>query len=374
MFGRSLKLFRVLGFDVRVDISWTFFALLIATSLALGFFPAVYEGWPASTYWWMAVGGVIGVFFSIVIHELSHSVVSRAFGAGMTGITLFLFGGVAEMKGEPESAKAEFFTAIAGPAISIVLGVIFLWLASFGGEAPTPASALAGYLGRLNLVLAIFNLIPAFPMDGGRVLRAILWAMKGDLRWATKWASGLGGLFGFALMMAGLWAAFSGSLVAGLWWFLIGMFIRGAAQSSYQQMEVRRLMGGVTVRDLMHKDAHVVPPTLTLAELVDRYVYEFQQTAFPVSEYGKFVGVVDTAHVKSTPREEWGRVTVKDIMTPPEQAPLAAPAQDAIIALQSLQQTGADTLIVTDGRGVLGTLSRGDVMKLLGLKMDLESV
>ncbi|WP_375204118.1 M50 family metallopeptidase [Hyphococcus sp.] len=374
MFGRSLKLFRVLGFDVRVDISWTFFALLIATSLALGFFPAVYEGWPASTYWWMAVGGVIGVFFSIVIHELSHSVVSRAFGTGMTGITLFLFGGVAEMKGEPESAKAEFFTAIAGPAISIVLGVIFLWLASFGGEAPTPASALAGYLGRLNLVLAIFNLIPAFPMDGGRVLRAILWAMKGDLRWATKWASGLGGLFGFALMMAGLWAAFSGSLVAGLWWFLIGMFIRGAAQSSYQQMEVRRLMGGVTVRDLMHKDAHVVPPTLTLAELVDRYVYEFQQTAFPVSEHGDFVGVVDTAHVKSTPREEWSRVTVKDIMTPPEQAPLAAPAQDAIIALQSLQQTGADTLIVTDGRGVLGTLSRGDVMKLLGLKMDLESV
>ena len=373
MFGRSLKLFRVLGFDVRVDISWTFFAILIAMSLALGFFPAVYEGWPASTYWWMAAGGVIGVFFSIVIHELSHSVVSRAFGTGMTGITLFLFGGVAEMKGEPESAKAEFFTAIAGPAISVVLGVLFLWIGSLGGDQPTPIFALSEYLGRLNFVLAVFNMIPAFPMDGGRVLRSILWAVKGDIRWATKWASALGGLFGFALIIAGLLAALGGGLVSGLWWVLIGMFIRGAAQSSYQQMEVRRLMGGVTVRDLMHKDAHVVPPSLTIGELVDRYVYEFQQTAFPVSEHGDFVGVVDTAHVKALPREEWSRKTVRDVMTAPDKAALVDPAQDAILALQSLQQSGADTLIVTEGRRVLGTLSRSDVMKLLGLKMDLES-
>lgn len=373
MFGRSLKLFRILGFDVRVDISWTFFALLIAMSLALGFFPALYKGWPSATYWWMAIGGVIGVFFSIVIHELSHSLVSRAFGTGMTGITLFLFGGVAEMQGEPESAKAEFFTAIAGPAISIVLGVLFLWLGGVDGEDRTPLLALFDYLGRLNFVLAIFNLIPAFPMDGGRVLRSILWAVKGDIRWATKWASGLGGLFGFMLMMLGLFAALSGGLVQGLWWFLIGMFIRSAAQGSYQQMEVRRLMGGVTVRDLMHKDAHVVPPSLTIGELVDKYVYEFQQTAFPVSEHGRFVGVVDTAHLKSLPREDWTRKTVREVMTPPEEAPLVDPAQDAITALQSLQQGGADTLIVTEGPRVLGTLSRSDVMKLLGLKMDLES-
>lgn len=373
MFGRSLKLFRIFGFDVRVDISWTFFALLIAMSLALGFFPAVYAGWPASTYWWMAAGGVIGVFFSIVIHELSHSLTARVFGTNMTGITLFLFGGVAEMQGEPKTAKAEFFTAIAGPAISVVLGAVFLSLAAFGGAEPAPITALAGYLGRLNLVLAVFNLIPAFPMDGGRVLRAALWALKGDLRWATKWASALGGLFGFALMMAGFLAALSGNLVAGLWWVLIGMFIRSAAQGSYQQMEVRRLMGGVTVRDLMHKDAHVVPPALTIAELVDRYVYEFQQTAFPVSEHGAFVGIVDTAHVKAVPRDEWSRKTVRDVMTAPQDAPLADPSQDAIAALQSLHASGADTLIVTEAGRVLGTLSRADVMKLLGLKMELES-
>ena len=373
MFGRSLKLFRVFGFEVRVDISWTFLALLIAVSLALGIFPSVYEGWPAVTYWWMAAGGVIGVFFSIVIHELSHSLTARVFGTNMTGITLFLFGGVAEMESEPKTAKAEFFTAIAGPAISIVLGVVFLWLAGATSATPTPLNVLVGYLGRLNLVLAAFNLIPAFPLDGGRVLRSILWAMKGDLRWATKWASGFGGMFGFALMLAGLWAVLAGGLVQGLWWILIGMFIRGAAQGSYQQMEVRRLMGGVTVGELMHKDAHVVPPTLTIAELVDRYVYEFQQTAFPVSEHGEFLGVVDTAHLKATPRENWGRMTVRDVMTPPSDAPLIHPSQDAIAALQSLHQSGGDTLIVTEGRSVLGTLSRSDVMKLLGLKMELEA-
>ncbi|MAW79315.1 MAG: site-2 protease family protein [Parvularcula sp.] len=373
MFGRSLKLFRIFGFNVRVDISWTFLALLIATSLALGFFPNVYEGWPASTYWWLAIAGVIGVFFSIVIHELSHSLTARVFGAGMTGITLFMFGGVAEMEHEPETAKAEFFTAIAGPAISIVLGVLFLWLASFGGETPTPMIALADYLGRLNFILAIFNLLPAFPMDGGRVLRAILWAVKGDLRWATRWASGLGGLFGFVLMGAGLFAAVSGAFVAGLWWILIGMFIRGAAQGSYQQMEVRRLMGGVTVRDLMHADADNVSPSITIGELVDRHVYQRQQTAFPVVENGAFIGVVDTAHVKASPRAEWDRLMVRDIMSKPEEAPVTGPSQDAIIALQALHDGGADTLIVVENGRVLGTLSKADVMKLLSLKMDLEA-
>ncbi|MGF1605182.1 MAG: site-2 protease family protein [Rhodothalassiaceae bacterium] len=374
MFGRNVTLFHLFGFAIRVNISWAFLAILIALSLARGFFPAVYEGWPESTYWWMAAVGVIGVFFSIVIHELSHSLAARAFGLRMTGITLFLFGGMAEMEKEPTSPRAELVMALAGPAISFVLAALFWGLGGWAeaGEEATPSSAVLYYLGLLNLILAVFNMIPAFPMDGGRALRAGLWAWRGNYRWATKWASRLGGAFGLVLILLGILSAFSGALVQGLWWFLIGMFIRAAAQSAYQQMEVRRLMGGVTAGDLMRPDPHAVHPDIPVRELVEHYVYEFQQTQFPVVLDGELIGIVGMDKLRELPKERWDTTSVREILTPTDQADLVDPGEDAVDAIRMLQQKGLDGLVVAKGRRALGLLSKADVIKLLNLKMDLE--
>ncbi len=374
MFGRNLKLFTAFGFDVRVNVSWAFLAILVALSLARGFFPAVYAGWPEATYWWMAAAGVVGVFFSIVVHELSHSLAARAFGMKMTGITLFLFGGVAEMEREPPSPKAEFFMAIAGPAISLALAVLFIWIAAIAQtpDDPSPALAVIEYLGLLNFVLAAFNLIPAFPMDGGRALRAALWAGRGDMRWATKWASRIGAAFGLFLIFAGLLVALSGAFVQGLWWFLIGMFVRGAALGSYHQMEVSRLMRGVTAADLM-ETARIASPEMSLADLVENYVYEFQEAAFPVCDHDQMIGVVSVAEIKKVSRDQWATTRVGDVMQSIEDADLVDPSEDAIEAVKTLQRNGGRGLIVARNKKPLGVLSQADVMKLLNLKLDLET-
>src|SRR5690606_33464766 len=191
MFGRNMLLFEILGFKVQVNLTWVFVALLIALSLAVGFFPQVYEGLPPSVYWWMAVAAVIGLFFSIVLHELAHSVVARRFGMQMRGITLFFFGGMAEMEQEPPSPKAEFYMAVAGPIVSVVLAALFysLGAAAAGLGASDALVGVLTYLGLLNVVLSIFNMVPAFPLDGGRALRAGLWWWKGNQRQATRWAA-----------------------------------------------------------------------------------------------------------------------------------------------------------------------------------------
>ncbi|MBB4285692.1 site-2 protease family protein [Roseospira goensis] len=375
MFGRTLRLFRVFGFEVRVNVSWAFLAILIAISLARGFFPATYAGWPAATYWWMAAAGVIGVFASIVIHELSHSLAARAMGMEMKGITLFLFGGMAEMDQEPASAKGELVMALAGPAISLVLAALLLGLAALGRgpEGAGPAVAVIDYLGWLNLILAVFNLIPAFPMDGGRALRATLWAISKDLRWATRWASRMGALFGLALIVLGVVSALQGAFVAGLWWILIGMFIRAAASGSYQQMEIRRLMTGVRAEDVMHPLTEAVPADMTLAALVDRYVYATQQPAFPVVEDGGLVGVIGLAEIRTVPRADWETTPVRAVMIPADRAEIVAPTTDAMDAVAKLQTHAVDALIVADGHRPVGVLAQSDVLKLLSLKMDLEA-
>ncbi|MCK5276199.1 MAG: site-2 protease family protein, partial [Alphaproteobacteria bacterium] len=217
MFGRGIPLFRILGFQVKLDASWLILAVLVTWSLAAGYFPARYEGLSGPTYLWMGVAGALGLFASIVFHELSHSLVARRYGMQIRGITLFIFGGVAEMEDEPPTAKAEFLMAIAGPIASAVLSVSFNILGDFGvrmGMA-APVPAVLGYLSFINMLLAAFNLVPAFPLDGGRMLRAVLWGWKGDLRWATRIAANAGASFGFALIAFGLFNIITGNLIGG---------------------------------------------------------------------------------------------------------------------------------------------------------------
>jgi Zn-dependent protease/CBS domain-containing protein len=374
MFGKQVTLFQLLGFKVKIDVSWVFLALLIAWSLAQGLFPALYEGLPAVVYWWMGVASVIGLLFSLVFHELSHSLVARQYGLPIRGITLFLFGGVAEMEEEPVSPKAEFLMAIAGPIASIVLSLVFYGLVAAGRalDVSEPVIAVARYLAFLNVMLAGFNVVPAFPLDGGRVLRAALWHWKGNLRQATRIASRIGVGFGSVLIVLGILHALTGNLVGGIWWFLIGLFLRGAATGSYYQLMARRALEGEPVRRFMSARPITVSPETTVRELVEDYVYKHYFDLFPVTTDSQLRGCVSTRQVKEVPREQWESVTVGQIASACTPDNTVAADEDAAKALSRMQRSGNSRLMVIEDGRLVGIIALKDMLKLIALKMDLE--
>jgi len=375
MFGRNLVLFEVLGLKVQVNLTWVFVALLIALSLALGFFPQFYAGLPPTTYWWMAIAAVIGLFFSIVLHELAHSLVARHFGVQMRGITLFMFGGVAEMEQEPPGPKAEFTMAIAGPITSLLLAALFYGAAAAAAslDLPEALKGVLSYLGLLNVVLAIFNIVPAFPLDGGRALRAALWWWKGSQLHATRIAAAIGSGFGFMVMALGILSVMSGNFVGGIWWFLMGMFLRAAAVGSFHQLEMRRMLEGEPVRRFMTANPVTVPAGTSVRELVDDYIYVHHHKVFPVTDGDRLVGAVDLNQVKAVPRDRWPLVQASAILTPLSPDIMVDADEDAVKALSRMQRTGSTWLLVTtkDGR-LAGIVSLKDIMQLLALRMDLE--
>ena len=256
MFGRKIKIFKIFDFQVHIDISWLLIAALVTWSLAAGYFPAKHAGLSKHVYWSMGLVGALGLFLSIVFHELCHSLVARRFGLPMRGITLFVFGGVAEMEKEPQSAKTEFFMAVAGPLSSIAMGALFYFIyrISSSYHLAYPVTAVLIYLSWINFILAGFNLVPAFPLDGGRILRSILWNWKKNLYWATRRASQAGQIFGIFLTILGVIYFFTGIFIIGLWYFLIGMFLNRAAQASYQRLLMTQALEGEQVRDFMKKN------------------------------------------------------------------------------------------------------------------------
>ena len=261
MFGKRITLFKLFGFAVRVDSSWFIILALIIWTTS-GIFRSSYPGFSAGEYWVMGVAAALALFASVVVHELFHSLVARHYGLPMKGITLFVFGGVAEMDDEPPSARAEFMMAIAGPAASIFIGLDFYFFYR-GAKTVWPLQVIAviGYLYWINWMLALFNLIPAFPLDGGRVLRSALWWRRaGDLPGATRIAARIGSGFGILLIGLGILSLFMGSFIGAVWWFLIGMFLRSASQASYQQVLVRTVLAGEPIGRFMKTDLVTVPP------------------------------------------------------------------------------------------------------------------
>lgn len=382
MFGRSIELFRVFGFTVRLDPSWFIIAALLIFSLARQVFPQTLPGLSSTAYWTMGAIVTLGLFASVVAHELSHSLVARRFGLAMRGITLFIFGGVAEMTDEPASPKVELWMALAGPALSIALGGLLLALAAAAQAglslSPTGNRMLAGvltYLATANLALGIFNLIPAFPLDGGRVLRAILWHFKGSLRWATRVTSTLGSGFGLLLMGGGVLLVFRG-VWTGLWYLLIGMFVRNAARMSYQQLLLRRALEGEPVARFMQVNPVTVPRSISVAELVHDYIYRHHFKMFPVvDDAGRLLGCVTTRQVKELPRDEWERQTVGALASACTAENTVGPNTDAMGALSRMSRSGTSRLMVVDGdRGdhLVGILSLKDLMQFFALKMELE--
>ncbi len=371
MFGKRITLFKLLGFEVRMDMSWLVLGFLITWSLAKGIFPGHYKALPEATYWWMGVAGALGLFGSIVFHELSHSLVAKRFGLPMKGITLFIFGGVAEMEDEPPSAKAEFLMAIAGPLSSILLGLILFAVFTRFVDLPVPVSGVIGYLAVINLILAGFNLLPAYPLDGGRVLRSILWRWKKNLRWATRIASQIGSGFGIALVFFGAFNVLLGNIIGGIWQVMIGFFLRGAAQSSYQQVLIRKALEGETVEHFMKKDPVTAPPSLSIKDLVEEYIYSYHYKMYPVVQNGKLLGCITTRQVKEIPRGQWQSRIVGESLTKCSPENAIGPRVDVIKALSIMNRTGNSRLMVVDAERLVGIITLKDIMGFLAMKFDL---
>jgi len=373
MFLHRVRLFTLAGFTVWVDASWLIFAALITWTLADGVFPSLIPMLPVATYWWMGVAGAIGLFFSIVFHELSHSLVARHYAMPITGITLFIFGGVAELHQEPTSSKSEFWMAAAGPASSMVLGTVLLLAAALAsGTAPRPIFGLLSYLGYINWLLALFNLVPAFPLDGGRVLRSLLWGWKQDFVWATRIATGFGAAFGILLIAFGGYSVFTGNIVNGIWLFFIGMFLHGAAGSARQQMVLTRAFSGRRVSSFITGQPVAVSPDLSLKSLIEDYFYRYHYKTFPVLRDGALTGCITAAKLRQFDEVQWDQVHVGEAADACSPDDIIAPDADALDALMKMQRTGRDELLVVQNGQYRGMLSLADMLQFLSIKRELD--
>jgi len=374
MFGRRFHLFKLFGFPVRADISWFIVAALFAGSYATQYLPALYPGLPETTYWAMAIALTLGLFGSVVLHEVSHALTARQYRLPIEGITLFIFGGVAEMADEPPHPRAEFVVAVAGPAASLAIGAGCgaLWLSGPTLGLAPPLMGVLGHLAVMNLILVAFNMIPAFPLDGGRVLRSILWDFGKDLTRATRITAAIGSGFGIALILLGGVLFAAGSFVAGVWNVLIGLFLRHAARLSYRQVLIRRALEGEPVSRFMHQEPVTVPRAISIEDLVREFVLRYRSKMFPVVDGDRLVGCVTTQQIRRMPREEWPRQTVGSIAQSCASWWTVSPTTDAMEALTRMSSRGVSRLLVAEGDRLVGVLSLTDLLRFFSLKSELQ--
>lgn len=364
--GNAVTLFRVAGIPVRVHVSWLVIYGLLAWSLSVGYFPQVLPDVAVRTHWVSGFVAALLLFVSVFIHELSHSVVARSRGLPVKAITLHIFGGVSELEREPESPGLEFWMAIAGPLTSFALGGLAFVAAGLADARPALAAILR-YLAVVNVVVGVFNLVPGFPLDGGRVLRAALWRARGDLQWATRVASRAGSIVGLVLMGLGVLRGLTGEFLGGLWFVLIGLFLRQAAEGSYQQLVVRGALGSLAVRDVMTREVVHLTPDLPLAKVVDDYFWRHHVTSFPVLDGGRVVGIMSIHRLGEVPQDRWATTAVREVMLPLVDTLSAAPGDQVPEALDKLSRNGLGRLAVLDGGRLAGYLSLKDVMHVLAM-------
>ncbi|MBI4169637.1 MAG: site-2 protease family protein [Acidobacteria bacterium] len=364
---------RIAGIRIVIDPTWLFVFALVVWSLATGYFPAADASITGAEAWTLgAVAGVL-LFASVLVHELSHALLARRAGIPVPRIRLFLFGGVSEMAAEPHNPRSEFRIAVAGPLTSISLAALFWGLQRTALPSLVPGGPLVvEYLATINLALGIFNLVPGFPLDGGRILRAWLWWRRRDLLSATRTAGRAGSVVGYALMGLGLVSLIKGATLGGMWMILIGMFLNQAAGSSYQTALLKDLLSGVRVRERMTREVIAVPAHASLEELVNDYFYRHPHGSFPVSwGDGRLAGMVSLEQVKSVPRDDWVRMPVRQVMTPAEGVCALDPEEDCFAALEKMIRCDAGRLPVVDSGEIVGILSRRDVMKLFQVRSGL---
>ena len=373
MFSNARTLTTVFGFDIRVDPSWLLIAALITWSLCQHTFPQAIPGLSQGAYVMMAVLAMLLFFASLVGHELAHAVTARRYGVETRGITLFLFGGVAELSKEPTRAIHEFWIALAGPAMSFLLAFVF-WTVSgiamllFGAG---PAIEVLGYLALINFVLAVFNLLPAFPLDGGRILRAWLWHRGGDMLAATEKAAQAGSTLAYGLILLGVLALFQGAMVGGFWQILLGFFVLAAARGSVEAQRIKSLLGTHTIRDLMTTTPETTDARTTLATLVNRIMLAKRISFVPVVENGTLLGHIDIDVLAGIDRENWANTTVGDVFVGLGDSECLSPDFPVPELFERIAKTGRRKFMVVDKGRLVGVISLSDLTRHLALMSSL---
>jgi Zn-dependent protease/predicted transcriptional regulator len=361
----AFRVGRVAGIEIRVHYTWLFAFFLIAWSLAVGYFPSTNRGLGPTTDWVLGVAAALLLFASVLVHELGHSLVATARGLRVENITLFIFGGVSSIASEASTARDEFLVAVVGPLISLLLAAVF-WVIAQIMPAASAVNALAGYLAFANLLLGLFNIVPGFPLDGGRVLRSILWAITGDLTRSTRIASYVGQTFAFVLIAWGVVQVLAGDFFGGLWIAFIGWFLNSGAESSRQQVTVRSVLDGVPVTTVMDASPPVATPGLSVRDFVVEHALRRGQRALPVVEDGRLVGIVSLTDARHVEQEAWAGTPVGAVMT---RMPLKTLPSDADLAAAMelmVENSIHQVPIVSDG-ALVGMVSRGDVMRYMKL-------
>jgi len=363
--GRNVvPLGRVLGIPVGLDYSWFLIFALLTWSLATGYFPAEFKSWPALWYWVTGALTALLLFGSVLLHELGHSVVALRFKVPVRSITLFIFGGVAQIGGEPPSAKAEFLIAIAGPIVSLLLAVFFSIVKPLVAGLE-PVWGLAKYLAYINFALVLFNLIPGFPLDGGRVFRAIVWSITRNFQKATVVAASVGRGFAFFFMAVGLMRMFTGSLIGGMWIAFIGWFLNSAAAAQLQRVTLQSLLAGYRVAQAMSQPPPAVSGGMSLRDLVEEHILGTGRRCFAVTDDGYMRGLITLHRIKEMPRDRWGTATAADAMLPLEKLKRLTPATELWPALEQMDRAGVNQLPVVEDSRIVGLLSREDVISFL---------
>ncbi|MDD5038917.1 MAG: site-2 protease family protein [Dehalococcoidales bacterium] len=366
----SFRLGRIASIEIGVHYTWFLALFLIAWSLAEGLFPQSYPGWDKATYWTIGLLATLLLFGSVVTHEIAHSLVANARGLRVRNITLFIFGGVSNIESEPEQPKVEFAMAIVGPLTSLALAGIFWGLAQVVGAKGTPLAAMLDYLSMVNALLAGFNLLPGFPLDGGRVLRSIIWQTTGDLTKATNIAANVGRVFGWGFMALGVFYMLGGNFLSGLWIAFIGWFLSGSADASRREMTLKDHLTGVRVKDVMNTTMECVDNRTSVDELVRENFIQHGRRAVPICKDTQLIGIVTLTDVKKLPQQKWAQTPVEEIMTRP---PLHTVGQDDDLnaAMKLLAQYSLNQVPVLSNGHLVGLLSRADIIRYLQLSQEL---
>lgn len=373
---QGFSLGSIFGFEIRVDLSWFLIFFLVLWTLSVGLFPTNYPGFDSTTYFAMGIVATLLFFASLLAHELSHSFVARAKGIPVEGITLFIFGGVSRTRMDAETPGDEFQIAGVGPLVSLLLAGLFglIWYVGINSGWSVVFTGIFAYLGAINLALAIFNMLPGFPLDGGRVFRSIIWKYTGNLTKATKIASNGGKYLAYLLIAFGVLEMFGGAILGGLWLILIGWFLYNAAETSYEELLLRTTLEGVQAEEIMTPHPETVSPDINLQELVDTYFLSRRYHSFPVTEDSHPVGIITLNQVKDIPREEWKYRTIKDTMSPIENRVIACPEEKMSQVLQKMQDSGVRRVLVIQNDLLRGIITAHDLANWLQRQRDLGQV
>jgi len=365
--GGAFSLGRIFGIQFRIHYSWFIIFVLITGSLSWQYFPYTYPEWSAPTYWLTGIATSLLFFASVVAHELAHSLVARANDIPVKSITLFLFGGVAHMTREASRHGAELRMALAGPVASLVIGGLFFGLHLLLQSVNEPVAALTFWLARINVVLALFNLIPGFPLDGGRVFRSLLWRFSGNYQRATRIAFEVGRGVGYLFVAGGVILMFLSreNWFNGLWLAFIGIFLTYMATASYRQTQWQAALMGVKVADVMTTTCPVISPHMTISRVVQDYIFVGGHQCFMVTDGGELQGILTLRNIKSVDQKTWDTTAVSDVMTPAERLKVVRMDEEVLSVIEQMEEYGISQMPVESEGRVIGLVTRDDVLRLL---------